>query len=325
MFILYYGENSFLIQEKLARVKEAYHNKFHSGLNFFKFDLEENYGDLKMALESQSMFSEKKLIFLRGILSVSESQWEEVGKIMDAVRGLDKSEDVILVAYDFTAAGSVALKKRREFFNKKGKVEEFNNYDKPQLIAWCLKKADKENIKIARGDTAYLIDTLGCDTHRVWNEITKLARYGQGAVTRPDMDRLVVFDVIANNFKVTDALMAKNVAAALKGLEDQWSKNEDPVLVLGAIVWQFRILVKLAGGPSTALGAGKFASAEEAARKLKLNPWVVKKSSAALRNFSLTELKNIYHNLADVDLAVKTGERDGREALTDFVYGFLKA
>lgn len=325
MFILYYGGNSFLIQEKLARVKEVYHNKFTSGLNFFKFDLEENYGDLKMALESQSMFSEKKLIFLRGVFSVPESQWEEVGKTLDAVSGLDKSEDVILVAYDFTAAGSVALKKRLAFFTKKGKVEEFNNYDKPKLIAWCLKKADRENIKTSRGDLAYLIDGLGCDTHRVWNEITKLARYGRGVITKPDIDRLVVFDVISNNFKVTDALMAKNAAAALKGLEDQWSKNADPVLVLGAIVWQFRILVKLAGSPSTALGAGKFASAEEAARKLKINPWVVKKSSAALRNFSLTELKNIYHNLADVDLAVKTGERDGREALTDFVYNFLKA
>ncbi|MEK7609428.1 MAG: DNA polymerase III subunit delta [Patescibacteria group bacterium] len=326
MLILYYGENSFLIQEKLARIKEAYRNKFKSGLNFFKFDLEENCGDLKPSLESRSMFGEKKLIFLRGVLSVPESQWEEVGKILDAVGGLDKSEDVILVAYDFTTTPtSAALKKRLEFFNAKGKVSEFRNYDKPMLIDWCLKKAAGENIKIARGDLAYLINGLGCDTHRVWNEIAKLARYGQGAIAKADIDRLVVFDVVSSNFKVTDALMAKNAPLALKSLEDQWAKNEEPILVLGAIVWQFRILLKLAGGFSTALGAGKFTSAGEAAKKLKLNPWVVKKSSAALRNFSLIELRNIYHNLAQIDLSVKTGERDGREALTDFVYNFLKA
>ncbi|MFY9493002.1 MAG: DNA polymerase III subunit delta [Minisyncoccia bacterium] len=334
MIYLYWGENSFLIQEKLAKAKEAYRNKFKSGLNFFKFDLEENCDDLKPALESQSMFSEKKLIFLRGVLSVSEPQWEETNKILNSIGGLEKSEDVILVAYDFTVAPTSStpsvglrgtLKKRLEFFNTKGKVEEFRNYDKPKLIDWCLKKAAGENIKITRGDLAYLIDGLGCDTHRVWNEIAKLARYGRGVIARSDIDHLVTFDIISSNFKVTDALAVKNAAAALKSLEDQWTKNEDPVSVLGAVVWQFRILIKLAGGPATALGAGKFASAEEAAKKLGLNPWVAKKSLAALRNFSLSELKNIYHNLAEIDLAVKTGERDGREALEDFVYNFLKA
>ncbi|MBI4118886.1 MAG: DNA polymerase III subunit delta [Parcubacteria group bacterium] len=317
MIYLYYGENSFLIREKLARAKEAYHNKFKSGLNFFKFDLEENCGDLKMALESQSMFSEKKLIFLRGILSVPESKWDETAGILSAVGGLEKSEEVILVGYDFSAADSAALKKRLEFFNKKGKVEKFINYDQPKLIDWCLKKAAGENIKITRGDAAYLINGVGCDTDHVWNEILKLSAYGRGAITKANIDSSVVFDVVSSNFKVTDALMAKNAVLALKGLEDQWAKNEDPILILGAVVWQFRILVKLAGA--------KFASSEEAAKKLGLNPWVAKKSLAALKNFSAGELKNIYHNLADIDLAVKTGQRDGREALEDFVYDFLKA
>ncbi len=317
MIYLYYGENSFLIREKLTQAKTAYQGKFKSGLNFFKFDLEENYGDLKIALESQSMFGEKKLIFLRGILSAPETKWAETANILNAAGGLDKSADVILVAYDFSAAELAALKKRLEFFNKKGKVEKFINYDKSKLIDWCLKKAAGENIKIARGDAAYLIDGVGCDTDRVWNEILKLASYGRGVITKANIDSSVVFDVVSNNFKVTDALMVKNAVLALKGLADQWTKNEDPILILGAIVWQFRILVKLAGA--------KFASSEEAAKKLGLNPWVVKKSLSALKNFSTAELKNIYHNLADIDLAVKTGQRDGREALEDFVYDFLKA
>lgn len=316
MIYFYYGENSFLIQEKLARIKEAYRNKFKSGLNFFKFDLEENCDDLKTALVSQSMFAEKKLIFLRGVLSAPEAKWEEVVGILNSVSGLDKSDDVILVGYDFVDAGSAASKKRLDFFNKKGKTEEFKNYDKPKLIDWCLKKSAAENIKISRGDLAYLIDGIGCNTDRTWNEIIKLAHYGRGVIAKPDIDRLVVFDVITSNFKVIDALMVKNAGSALKSLEDQWARNEDPILVLGAIVWQFRILIKLAGG--------QFASAEAAAKKLGLNPWVAKKSSAALRNFSAWELKNIYHNLADIDLAVKTGAKDGREALEDFVYNFLK-
>ena len=101
MIYLYWGENSFLIQEKLAKISESYKAKFKSGLNLFKFDLEENCDELKSALESQSMFSEKKIVFLRGILSVPEVKFEEIKETINKNKFLNKSEDVILVLYDF--------------------------------------------------------------------------------------------------------------------------------------------------------------------------------------------------------------------------------
>lgn len=316
MIYIYYGENSFLIQEKLAKIKESYEAKFKSGLNLFKFDLEENYDELKSSLESQSMFSEKKLIFLRGVLSTAEPKYKEVEDIINKNKFLNKSEDVILVLYDITGELKVGIKKRIDFLKTLGEAKEFKNLDKPKLIDWCLKKSEEENIKISRTDLAFLIDGIGCDTNRVWNEVSKLVAYSDGVIAKKDIENLVTFDVMASSFKVTDALVQRKINVALSELEKLWQNNEEPILVLGAIVWQFRNMLKLADVKITQA---------EAVQKFKLNPWVAQKTLAALKNFSQTELKNIYQSLVDVDLAIKTGGKDGREALTDFVYSFLKA
>lgn len=324
MIYLYYGENSFLIQEKLAKIKEVYLTKYASGLNFFKFDLEEDAADLKSALASQSMFGEKKLVWVRGVLSVPEVKFEEVKEIINKNKFLNKSEDVILILYDFIIPrfdlpGRSNLKvseaSRLIFLKTLGEVKEFKNLDKPKLVDWCLKRRQEENIKVSRADLVFLIDGIGCDTNRVWNEILKLSAYGGGQIEKKDIENLVAFDVITNSFKVTDALAQKKMGLALKGLAELWQKNEEPVMVLGAITWQFRNMLKLAEFTRS--------NAAEVAQKFKLNPWVAQKTLAALNNFSLPELKNIYQNLAEVDLAIKTGERDGREALEDFALTFL--
>ncbi len=316
MIYTYYGENSFLIQEKLAKISESYRAKFKSGLNLFKFDLEENCDELKSSLESQSMFSEKKLVFLRGVLSTVEPKYKEVEDIINKNKFLKESDDVILVLYDILGDLKEGIKKRVEFLKTLGEVKEFKNLDKPKLIDWCLKKTEEENIKISRTDLAFLIDGVGCDANRVWNEVAKLSAHSNSTITKKDIENLVVFNVVASSFKVTDALVQKKVSLALEGLEELWQKNEDPVLVLGALVWQFRNMLKLADVKITQA---------EAVQKFKLNPWVAQKTLSALKNFSQVELKNIYQSLVDVDLAIKTGGKDGREALTDFVYSFLKA
>ena len=217
MIYLYWGENSFLIQEKLAKVKETYAARFASGLNFYRFDLEENFEDLKSVLESQSMFAEKKLVFLRGVFSVSESKWEEVNKILDSISGLEKTDGIVLVVYDFVSPTSVILKKRLAFFTKKGKTEEFKNYDKPKLINWVENKAKELNLKIDKPNIFYLVNNLGADVQRLDNELKKLAAYKNGLeVSQSDIDTLVNFEIDSNNFKIIDALVAKNPAGALK-------------------------------------------------------------------------------------------------------------
>jgi len=51
------------------------------------------------------------------------------------------------------------------------------------------------------------------------------------------------------------------------------------------------------------------------AKQANLHPFVVKKSQDQLRNFSLAQLKKIYRQLSQIDLAIKTGRLDQQTAL----------
>ena len=309
MIYLYYGENSFLIQEKLSVIRAKYEAKFSSGLNFWKMDLEDDFSGLKSIIDNRSMFEEKKLVFARGVFSMAEADWDEIKK---NIANLGKSEDVILIFYDFISPGEQA-KKRLGFLSGLGKAEEFKSFERNRFLNWVLEKSKSIGLKIARPEVSYLIDNIGLDPHRVFGELSKLASYKKGeAVLKKDIDEIVHFEISSNNFKAIGAVLEKNPVLAIKGLEEQWAKNEEPIRVLGALVWQFRILLKLSDL--------KFASPEEASKKIGVSQWVAGKSISALKKFSVPELKSIYQKLADADLAVKTGAEDGKEILSDFVY-----
>ncbi len=322
MIYLFYGENSFMLQEKLAELKARYSAKFASGLNFWKVDLEEGFDQLENIVAAQSMFAEKKLAFLRGAFSINSNEWDGIEKIL--VRSKVKNDqEVILVFYDFFSSDKKSpeqIKKIKDFFKKNGKVEEFKNYGRMGMIKWAIQEAEKIGLKINTTNLAYLIDSAGLDCYRISNELKKLALFkNQQEISRSDLDILVEKEVEASVFRTTDALAQKNIALALKCLGEHWRNNEDPLMILNMLVWQFRNLIKTADLISQKLPK------EIIAQKLGTKPWLAEKNIRTVKNFSMAKLKSIYQKLAEADLAIKTGQKDGREALEDFVYSFLEA
>ncbi len=316
MVFLLYGPNSYLIHQKLANLKERYLAKFASGLDFWRFDLEEGTGDLKAILDSQSLFESKKLVFLRGVLSLLGGEWAELEKLISRSNWVD-SQNAILIFYDVTSPDgklNESVKGCLNFFKKAGKIEEFRNMDRAGAIKWAASQAQKLELKIGPAELTALVDAVGLDNWRLANELAKLKAFVESKpVSRSDIELVASKEVTANVFDTVSALARQDAPAALASLANHWHNNEDPLMVLNMLAWQFRILLKLAD-PSL-----KNLSAETMASKLKINPWVVKKSLVCLKNFSLAELKNFHQSLMEADIAIKTGLKDGREAVEDLI------
>ena len=151
MIYLLYGPNSYLIQEKLNSFKGRYLAKFSSGLDFWRVDLEEEgAAGLKPLLDSRSLFESKKLVFLRGALSVLEGEWAELEKLITRSSWLD-SQDAILIFYDVTSPDgklSEPEKNRLIFFKRVGQTAEFKNLDRAGAIRWAAAHAQKLELKI---------------------------------------------------------------------------------------------------------------------------------------------------------------------------------
>lgn len=98
-------------------------------------------------------------------------------------------------------------------------------------------------------------------------------------------------------------------------LHDHLEDGEDPFYLLSMYFYQFRNLVKVK--PL----AEKNMSPQDIATRLKMHPFVARKSLEQARNFSWGKLKSLYKNLCQIDFEAKTGKTDIQLALDKFVAG----
>ena len=151
---------------------------------------------------------------------------------------------------------------------------------------------------------------MGNDLWQMNNEINKLASYKAGETINPeDIDLLVKAKIDVNIFKTLDALAQRDKKTALKLLHEHLEQGENEIYLFSMLTYQLRTLLKLKDLIE------KGTPFHDLARQSKLHPFVIKKSSQQLKNFSMDQLKKIYHRLLEIDLQIKTGRLDGLTCL----------
>ncbi len=303
MLILLYGEDTFRLKRKLDEIVGGYKAKHSIGLDLAFFD-DSDFEKVKEKIEAVSMFNEKKLIVLKDIFSnldFEESFFEYIKK-----NKLKNNQEVIVVLCQFGKLAASSYKRKMSM------SEEFKPLKGIELVNWIKKKGI--NNLVAQKLAAF----VGNDLWQMDNEIEKLLSYKAGEeITADDVDLLIGAKIDNNIFQTLDALANQDKKTALKLLHQHLSEGENEIYLLTMFIYQIRNLLKLKdlmenGVPFYSL-----------APKSGLHPFVVQKSSQVLRNFSLDQLKKVYHRLSEVDLELKTGRMDGLSALDLLVMEFI--
>jgi DNA polymerase-3 subunit delta len=214
------------------------------------------------------------------------------------------------------------LKKSGQLYNllrKIAKRQEFELLEGAKLKNWVIgeiKKTGRENVSLSPAVIDKLIVFVGNDLNLLSREIEKLAVYkNKGEITEKDIELLVKSKIDTDIFKTVDALARGDKKTALKLLHGHLNSGEDPFYLLSMYFYQFRNLVKLK--PL----AEKNMPQSEIASKLKMHPFVVRKSVDQVRNFSWKKLKFLYEALCETDFESKTGKTDIELALDKFIAG----
>lgn len=299
-----------MAQRKLKEIIDNYKKTQKSGLSLHIFDADDfDFSDFKAAIETVSMFAEKKLIVLKNFFLEDVAGAE---KILDLAQraGAEESKDIVIVFFE---AGEPSKNKKFESLLKKPNLfQEFKKLEGARLANWAQKEFEKLGAKIEPRALTALIRAAGSDLYRLKNEIDKLAAYKK-SITEKDVVEMVAPDFHSDIFAVIDAIAKKDKKSALKILNEHIENGESEIYLLTMIVYQFRNLLRV-----KSLTEGE-TSPDSIAKKTGLHPFVVKKSLAAARLFSLDELKNIYRKLFDIDLKIKIGEIEPQTALNLFV------
>jgi len=323
MIIFLHGGDDFRSREKLAEIKNKFLEK-NSSAPAGLFDFAEKDWDIDEIIlnaSSGGLFSMKKLVIIKNIISSKKNIEEKFEKFLKSEAKNDKS-DLILV---FWEGGKVKKslpagrhgEKLYKLLQRIAKCQEFELLEGAKLRNWVTGKIGETgsgNISVSPSAIDRLIVFVGNDLNLLSREIEKLASYkSKGEISTSDVDALVKSKIDTDIFKTVDALARGDKKTALTLLHDHLESGEDPFYLLSMYFYQFRNLVKVK--PL----AGKNMPRPGIASRLKMHPFVVRKSLDQARNFSWPKLKSLYKNLCDIDFASKTGKTDIALALDKFV------
>jgi len=311
MLILLYGEDTFRSRQKLNEIIKGYQAKHQSGLNLIYIkEGRANWDKFRTAVESVSMFNEKKLIVLEDILGDKAFR----KNFLDYFKKnkLKNNPDVIVVVYQTGKFSFPEIKRQANMF------EEFKLLDNLNLERWIRKKVKAAHFEIAPAAVKKIIACVGNNLWQMNGEIEKLINYSKNNSSQIDeaaVGLLVKGQIDLNIFELLDSLSHRDKKTAWRLFHQHLQQGENEFYLFSMLVYQMRTLVKLKD--LVERGAPYY----QLARISGLHPFVVKKSWSILRNFSLSQLKNIYHHLLEIETGVKSGRFDVTTALDLFISG----
>lgn len=295
------GENSFMLQQELRRIVDEFVAE-HSDMALEQIDGEEaEFDRIREALQSLPFLASKKLVVLR--TPGANKQFTESAEAL--LTELSDSTDVLIVEPkpDKRTAYYKFLKKHTE-------LTDYPELDVPQLAKWLVQTAKEQGANLSLSDATYLVERVGANQQLLSNELAKLLQYDTN-ITRATIDLLTERTPQSTIFELLDAALAGHSKRALELYHEQRSMKVEPQQILALLGWQLHILaiVKTAGERDPS----------DIAKDAKLNPFVVRKSQGIVRRMTLSELKELIHNVLTLDIRLKSANIDADEALQNLI------
>lgn len=318
---LLYGEETFLLEQQLKRIKKQFGETI-KGINYIPID-DSNIQELISDIETPAFGYEKKLIIARntGIFK-REAKGRNGGaskELKDKINEYLKeniqmiNETVILVFVENEA-------EKNSIYNTIEKIGTVCNFEeqKPFQIIKRLKNiCNIYKVNVEENTLQYLIESCGTNMQDLINETRKLIEYAgeQGTIQKQDIDKLCIKKIESIIFDLTDNLGQKKIKEALDVLYNLIASKEPIQKILITLYNHFKKLyfVKLA-----------ITYNKDIAQSLNLKPnqmFLVNKYKIQAKGFKTSELRNIIGQLEDLDYKYKIGLIDLNVGLESIICG----
>lgn len=307
MIIFLYGPDTFRSQRMLKEMKSKFISDTDHDANSLSLvdGQAATLKEINEKINTGSLFVKKRLVVVENIFKNKKTKI--FAELAEYLKKFSAGEDNIIIFIDEELNTKdkplrIDAKKLFTFLNKQKFVQEFKALTNIQVLNFIKKEAAGYQKEMAASAAARLINLTGGDLWLIASEVKKLSFYSPiKIITESDVKELCVGTVSEDIFALTDALSAKNKAAALKLLEEQYAAGLSDEYLIAMLVRQFKILLQI----RTALDNNM--SPAEIASGLRLHPFVVKKGLAQARNFSAENLKNYLNKLIHLDFSNKNG------------------
>jgi DNA polymerase III subunit delta len=246
----------------------------------------------------------KTLSFLGGTKVVVVKNLHEIA--------LSPKESELLLAYtEAPLAGTCLIltadkaDRKKKIFKSLTKIQGAISCQAPNefaLVAWIKKRAQSSGYTLSPDAARQMVERTGPKPGILASELEKVMTYVGKTRSISDRDILaMVGDIkLKNPFALTEALKDKNAEKAFLLLHNQLEHGEDPLKILGTVVWQFRVIWEVKSYRAQKLPPAKIA------QEMGAKPFLVEKALKHTQSFSRQELTRNFKNLTQADRELKT-------------------
>lgn len=305
---LLYGTESFLMRETGQLLLEQVLGD-ERDFNFSTYDMEET--PIEAALEDAETFpfmGEKKIIFVQNpVFLTSEKQKEKM------VHNLPKLEAYLKEPAPYTILVFFApyekldeRKKVTKELKKTAVAAELKKLSEQELKPWIADQAKRKGFEVEPEAVEMVAALAGTNLFMLSNELDKLALYAGpgGRIDAQTAEMLIPKSLEQNIFSLTDKVVQRKTADALRIYYDLVRQNEEPIKILALLAGQFRLIYQIKELARKGYGQ------QQIAGLLKVHPYRVKMAAGISGRFSDEELAGIIGQLAEADYQMKTGGAD---------------
>ena len=324
MFYIFHGDDAFSQNEQLASLMANMGEPATRELNTVVLDGRTiTFGEIRHNCDTLPFLADRRLVLVHGLLARlgqkgNPSEQKFLDDLVDYLPGMPDTARLFFLERKVLPRQHPVLKLANA--SESGHIKTFEVPKGGQLARWVRAKGEQAGAEIEPRAVQALCGFLGSDLYRLDNEIAKLAAYtdGQRAITLEDIQLLTPHARQASIFDMVDALGRRDGKTASRIYHTLLDSGDHPLALLAMITRQFRLLIQVKE-LAPCLG-----TPQAIARKLKQSPYPIKKVLAQSNNYSFPQLRQIYHQLLDTDIEIKTGRVDPSLAIDTLIAGISR-
>lgn len=246
------------------------------------------------ACNSYSLFGDGAFVLVRNLDTWNAAQ---KAKITAYLENPSPETDLVLLGKKLGAR-----EKLLAAVKKSGEVHDFEQPTGKALVKWVVGYAGQQGLDLPEEVAENLAERCSGDKVRLSREVEKLALYTCGrSATLEDVDALCPPNIQSNIFAFVDSLATGNNGKSLRLLEDLISTGEPALRLTFMIRRQFQLLSRA----RALLKRG--VSQVEAAKDLKVPPFVVRKLDEQSRKLNEKDLDRALSIVLDLERGLKGG------------------
>ncbi len=301
---LFTGDEIYLSDYYIKAIKEKIVED--EDFNYIKFDAE-NLSGFQDAVESSPVFSDTKMVVVRGQDFSKEINEEGCGVIGGIIDDVPYYTTVVFACRTINKNSRIY-----KLLSSKCECCIFEYQKPPAVLKWITNVCKTRKVIIDPESAQLLLEYTGCDMTKIMTELDKIISYvgDAGAITKESISAIVTKTVEGRVFDLMDAIMDKKRDDALLVFNDLKREKEDPFYINGALsrtlidIMEYKSL-KEEGNSVSAITS-----------KMNLRPFVQKKYARYCEKMTFKFLQKMISECANFDVAAKSGEIEGYMGLS---------